>query len=64
MQVRRFRLSSKTVVAGKGRKGRCQKEDECLGVCAGDNRVLVRGDTWRSSKEVQSRAGDGLDAGH
>lgn len=52
MQARRLRLSSKTVVAGKGRKGRCQKEDECLGACVGDNRVLVRGDPRRSSMEV------------
>lgn len=42
MQGRRSRLSRKTVGAGGGRKGRRQKEDECLSVRAEDSGALGR----------------------
>lgn len=64
MQARRLRLLSKTVIAGKGKKGRCQREDGCLGACAGDSRVLVREDSRKESVEVWRGAGDGLNAGY
>lgn len=53
MQGRRSRLSSQTVVAGGGRKGRRQKEEESPGVLAGDSRVLGKREKVHSCRGRQ-----------
>lgn len=64
MQGRRSRLSSQTVVAGGGRKGRRQKEEESLGVLAGT------AECWERERQQERRCTaveadrDGLSPGH
>lgn len=58
MRGRRSRLSSKTVVARGGRKGRRQKEDECLGVRAENSEVLGKREAT-GEKFPKCRGGQG-----